>query len=130
MEQTKLYFHVELFREEGFIDYSSWLSKSPESVHSDLHVFEIPEEEISKFLRGWVIGNSTHDDDAFVIAMTNFEALRHRLNYVINRKDQFGFVKDFSGLEIDLSASFGSYVDELFEGKIQELTKLPQQTPS
>lgn len=128
--ETKLYFHVELFREEGFIDYSSWLSKSSESVHSDLHVFEIPEQEISKFLRGWVIGKSNHDDDDFVIAMTNFEALRLRLNYVINKKDQFGFLKDFSGLEIDLSASFSSYVDELFEGEIKRLTTEPQQTPS
>lgn len=128
--ETKLYFHVELFREEEFIDYSSWLSKSSESVHSDLHVFEIPEQEISKFLRGWVIGKSNHDDDDFVIAMTNFEALRLRLNYVINKKDQFGFLKDFSGLEIDLSASFSSYVDELFEGEIKRLTTEPQQTPS
>lgn len=128
--ETKLYFHVELFHEEGFIDYSSWLSKSSESVHSDLHVFEIPEQEISKFLREWVIGKSNHDDDDFVIAMTNFEALRLRLNYVINKKDQFGFLKDFSGLEIDLSASFSSYVDELFEGEIKRLTTEPQQTPS
>ena len=128
--QTKLYYHIELYIEDDFTDYSSWVSKWDTSVHSKLHILEIPQEKITQFLKKWVVEINTHNDDDFIIAVTNFEALQHRVAWTVNEVDQWGIKKDFSDLDRNLKSSFNDFCYELFEGEIKRLTTEPQQAPS
>jgi hypothetical protein len=129
--QAKLYYHIELFVEEDYIDYSERVSKDSEPLNGNTHVFEIPQDSIMKFLKRWVVEVNTHDDDDFIIATTNFEALQHRLAYTVKPINQSGYPKYFSSLERTLKNAFNDFCYELFEGEILRLTnRIPQQAPS